>query len=113
MIKYAFMLSLLPIEYIAIVIDYNSNTVLGYISYLLLIVLTLVYADNIKKLLVIGITRLIGGFISYVLICFSSNELLTTNYFKPLEVNGFSIMLSIISVLVIVLTYVFKNTGNR
>lgn len=109
----AFLLLLLPIEYIAIVIDYNSNTVLGYIPYLLLIVLTLVYADNIKKLLVIAIIRLIGGLVSYVLICLSSNALLTTNYFKPLEVNGFSIMLSIISILVIILTYVFKKTWNR
>lgn len=106
----AFLLLLLPIEYIAIVIDYNINTVLGYIPYLLLIVLTLVYADNIKKLLVIAIIRLIGGLVSYVLICLSSNALLTTNYFKPLEVNGFSIMLSIISILVIMLTYVFKKT---
>lgn len=106
--KWLAILGLLPIEYIAILVDYDTSTMWGYIPFVLLIVLTVVYVKSIVSLLALLKTRLLGGILSCILIKLSSQTFIESNYFKPLTTISVSITLCIISLIVIISTMIYK-----
>ena len=106
--EYMYILAVLPIEYLAIVTDYYTSTMWGYIPFLLLVAIAFMYAGTYTKLAILSLTRLLGGIIAYILIYLSSERLITTGYFKPVETSEFSIILSVVSLVVIIMVYTYK-----
>ncbi|MCD8899535.1 hypothetical protein K2V49_04540 [Staphylococcus gallinarum] len=109
--EYMYILAVLPIEYLAIVTDYYTSTMWGYIPFLLLVAIAFMYAGTYTKLAILSLTRLLGGIIAYILIYLSSECLITTGYFKPVETSEFSIILSVVSLVVIIMVYTYKKVG--
>ncbi|MEM5418866.1 hypothetical protein V2W23_11480 [Staphylococcus gallinarum] len=109
--EYMYILAVLPIEYLAIVTDYYTSTMWGYIPFLLLVAIAFMYAGTYTKLAILSLTRLLGGIIAYILIYLSSERLITTGYFKPVETSEFSIILSVVSLVVIIMVYTYKKVG--
>lgn len=109
--EHVYILAFLPIEYLAIVIDYYTSTMWGYIPFLLLIVIALVYASTYTKLAILSLTRLLGGIIAYILIYLSSGHLISTDYFKPVETSTYSLILTAGSLVVIIMVYTYKKVG--
>ncbi|MDN6414117.1 hypothetical protein OXR01_09210 [Staphylococcus gallinarum] len=109
--EYMYILAVLPIEYLAIVTDYYTSTMWGYIPFLLLVAIAFMYAGTYTKLTILSLTRLLGGIIAYILIYLSSERLITTGYFKPVETSEFSIILSVVSLVVIIMVYTYKKVG--
>lgn len=109
--KWLAILGLLPIEYIALLVDYDTSTMWGYIPFVLLIVLTIVYVKSVYRLIVLLMMRLLGGVLSCILINLSSPTFIESNYFKPLTTISFSITLSVISIIVIGSTMIYKKIG--
>lgn len=109
--RYMVLLAMFPIEYIALTVDYCTDTVWGYTPFLLLVVLTIIYADIKGRAVILALIRLLGGVISYILIYLSSDPFILTDYFKPLMTTGLSITLSAVSILIIIASYIYKNIG--
>lgn len=109
--RYMVLLAMFPIEYIALTVDYYTDTVWGYTPFLLLVVLTIIYADIKGRAVILALIRLLGGVISYILIYLSSDPFILTDYFKPLMTTGLSITLSAVSILIIIASYIYKNIG--
>lgn len=111
LIKYIALLALCPIEYIALSVDYYTYTMWGYIPFLLVIVLTIIYAKNLDGLVIVASLRLLGAVISFILINLSSEVFILTGYFKPLTTVGLSTTLSGISIVIIIVSYMYKKIG--
>lgn len=109
--KWLAILGLLPIEYIALLVDYDTSTMWGYIPFVLLIVLTVVYVKSIVRLIFLLMMRLLGGVLSCILIKLSSQTFIESNYFKPLTTISFSITLSAISIIAIMGVTLYKRIG--
>lgn len=106
--KWLALLSFLPIEYIALLVDYNTSTMWGYIPFALLIVLTVKFFKSIDRLIFLLVIRLLGSISSYISIQLSSQAFIESNYFKPLTTIYFSIMLSVVSIIFIVSVIIYK-----
>lgn len=106
--KWLALLSFLPIEYIALLVDYNTSTMWGYIPFTLLIVLTVTFFKRIDRLIFLLVIRLLGSILSYISIQLSSQAFIESNYFKPLTTIYFSIMLSVVSIIFIVSVIIYK-----
>lgn len=89
LMKYIVILAIMPIEYIAIVVDYYTYTMWGYVSFLLLILLTIIYTKSNGRFLIISLIRLLGGIISFILIHLSTERLVLTGEFKPFTTISF------------------------
>lgn len=109
--RYMVLLAIFPIEYITLTVDYYTGTVWGYTTFLLLIALTIIYAKNKGRVIILALIRLLGGVISYILIYLSSDPFILTDYFKPLMTTGLSITLSAVSILIIIASYIYINIG--
>lgn len=111
--RYMILLAIFPIEYIALTIDFYTGTLWGYILFLLLIALTIIYAENKGRVVILALIRLLGGVISYILIYLSSDPFILTDYFKPLMTTGLSITLSAVSILIIIVLYMYINNDKN
>lgn len=102
------LLALVPIEFIALLVDYNTYTMWGYIPFifiLVVMVMNIKRTKGLKKLCALLLARALGGVISFVLITLSPNSFILTDYFKPLTTSGMSITYSVISIIVMAIAY--------
>lgn len=109
--RYMVLLAIFPIEYIALAVDYYTGTLWGYIPFLILIALTITYAENKGRVIILTLIRLLGGVTSYILIYLSSDPFILSDYFKPLTTIGLSITLSVVSILIIIISCIYKKIG--
>lgn len=100
-------ISLIPIEFIALYIDYQINSMIGYIPYLVVLILVsfTIFKIGLKSSLFILISRLIGIAISWISVCLYMDIYLSSDYFKPFTTSGFSILLGFMSYITIAIIY--------
>ncbi|OEK76473.1 hypothetical protein AST05_08000 [Staphylococcus equorum] len=105
-------LTLLPVEYIALSIDYYTFTMWGYILLLIISIGTgiIISIYGIKKYVFLLITRSIGIFFSWLCTKEFMNINITSYYFKPLDTLTFSLFLGIISIIITLITLKISNS---
>lgn len=108
LMKYIVLVAILPIEYIALSIDYHTNTMWGYALFLLMMIISAIFINNIKKLMITLLIRLLGGGISSFLIHVSSERFISSGYFKPLSTSEIDIILTVLSLIVLILFFFFR-----
>ena len=100
-------LSLVPIEFIGLFTDYHTGLLIGYIPFIIVAILMSIsifkfgFENNIS--IVIG--RCIGIFLSWVCVHLFMNIYDSSNYFKPLTTDIFSLFLGAIYFIFIMLIY--------
>lgn len=97
----------IPIEFIAIYIDYAYNSLLGYIPYLVVsaIISLYIFKKKFKKSVSILVNRVIGIIISFGSVHTFMNVYHSSDYFTPFSTSGFSIFLGLISFITIGIIY--------
>lgn len=100
-------LSLIPIEFIGLYTDYHIQSLIGYIPFLIVLIITSysIFKISLKNSLIILISRMIGVVISWISVHLFMNIYNSSGYFKPFSTDGFSIFLGIISFITILIMY--------
>ena len=98
---------LIPIEFIAIYIDYTYNSLLGYIPYLAIsaIISLYIFKNKLKKSVLVLVNRIIGIIISFGSVHIFMNVYHSSYYFNPFSTSGFSMFLGLISFITIAIIY--------
>lgn len=106
------LISLIPIEFVCLIVDYKKGISLFYI---LLVVISIgigLFIKNYKSYILVLISRLIGTILSVICSHLFINTYAASGYFKPFTAFGYAIFLGIISQILILITigliYVFK-----
>ncbi|WP_213667983.1 hypothetical protein [Staphylococcus capitis] len=106
------LISLIPIEFVCLIVDYKKGISLFYI---LLVVISIgigLFIKNYKSYILVLISRLIGTILSVICSHLFINTYASSGYFKPFTAFGYAIFLGIISQILILITigliYVFK-----
>lgn len=100
-------LAILPIEYIALSIDYYTEQIWGYIIFALISIGIGIYTYifGFKKFFYILPIKILGILISWLSTNLFINIYHSSGYFKPFNASSFSVLLSIISLIIIFVTY--------
>ena len=100
-------LSLVPIEFIGLFTDYQTGLLIGYIPFIIVAILisTSIFKFGLKNNISIIISRCIGTFISWVCVHLFMNIYDSSNYFKPLTTDIFSLFLGAIYFIFMMLIY--------
>ncbi|CAM3120941.1 hypothetical protein [Staphylococcus argensis] len=104
-----FILSLFPLEFIGMMTDYQTGSMIGYIPYLIVVFLISIALFNVKfkTRLCILASRVVGIFISWICVQLFINIYETAGYFKPFTANSLTIVLGVIQfILILLVTFV-------
>ncbi|WP_086428749.1 hypothetical protein [Staphylococcus cornubiensis] len=103
------LISLAPVEFIALYIDYHLHSWLGYIPYIIISILISypIFKHSLKNSYMLVISRAIGMLISFLCVHLFINTYHSASYFKPFTADFYSILLGIISFIVVALSYFF------
>ena len=100
-------LSLVPIEFIGLFTDYHTGLLIGYIPFIIVAILMSIsiFKFGFKNNISIIISRCIGIFLSWECVHWFMNIYDSSNYFKPLTTDIFSLFLGAIYFIFIMLIY--------
>ncbi|MCG1324376.1 hypothetical protein K4O84_11635 [Staphylococcus epidermidis] len=100
-------LSLVPIEFIGLFTDYQTGLLIGYIPFIIVAILISIsiFKFGLKNNISIIISRCIGTFLSWECVHLFMNIYDSSDYFKPLTTDIFSLFLGAIHFIVIMLIY--------
>ena len=101
-----YILAILPIEYIALSIDYYTGQIWGYILFTIISIGIgiYIYIFKFKKIIYILLVKVLGMLLSWISTNLFINIYNSGSYFKPFNASSFSILLSIISLIILSLT---------
>lgn len=103
-------LSLVPIEFIGLFTDYQTDLLIGYIPFIIVAILisTSIFKFGLKNNISIIISRCIGTFLSWECVHWFMNIYDSSDYFKPLTTDIFALFLGAIHFIVIMLIYLVR-----
>ncbi|WP_293725439.1 hypothetical protein [Staphylococcus sp.] len=88
---YVSILSILPMEYIGMIIDYQFQNILGYIPLVIVSILLGLNIKNRKNYVLVFLIRTLGILISLFCTHIFMNLEQLASYFKPFYASGYSI----------------------
>lgn len=100
-----YILAILPIEYIALSMDYYTGQISGYIIFTIISIGIGIYIFLFKKIIYILLAKVLGMLLSWSSTNLFINIYNSGSYFKPFNASSFSILLSIISLIILSLTF--------
>lgn len=89
-------LSLIPIEFLGMIVDYKTYTMWGYIPFIIILIILGCFSFDLKSYFIILISRLLGILISWKCSDYFINWKEAVNYFKPFDNLSFIVFLGII-----------------
>lgn len=101
-----YILAILPIEYIALSMDYYTGQIWGYILFTIISIGIgiYIYIFKFKKIIYILLVKVLGMLLSWISTNLFINIYNSGSCFKPFNASSFSIFLSILSLIVLSLT---------
>ncbi|MEB6244018.1 hypothetical protein NGB78_12870 [Staphylococcus arlettae] len=112
-----YILAILPIEYIALSTDYYTGQIWGYILFTIISIGIgiYIYIFKFKKIIYILLVKVLGMLLSWLSTNLFINIYNSGGYFKPLNASSFSILLSIVSLIILSLTslLIYSSSSKR
>ena len=101
---FLFLISLIPIEFIGLMTDYQTGLLLGYLPFIIVTIILGYLTRSFILYFLVFVSRILGTFIFVLCANLCLNFYEVDFYFKPFDVLGFVVFLSILSQLMILIT---------
>ncbi|EFU84668.1 hypothetical protein [Staphylococcus lugdunensis] len=105
-----YLLSILPIDYFGLIIDYHYKVMWGYIPLVIISIALGMFIKSFKSYVSTFMIRTIGIVISFICTHVFMNLYETSGYFKPFYASGYAIFSGIISHIIILVTIAITYT---